>query len=111
MTNGRVTGDAVAGGCIEADVDVALVASRVTGCSAYGVQSASGGGIFAVYTIGLYSTEVTNNTVFATSGEAKGGGISANYLSAYIIDSTISGNVATGAGSRTIRHSGASTTS
>jgi hypothetical protein len=100
LTNGRVTGDAVAGGCIEADVDVALVASRVTGCSAYGVQSASGGGIFAVYTIGLYSTEVTNNTVFATSGEAKGGGISANYLSAYIIDSTISGNVATGAGSR-----------
>jgi len=99
LANGRVTGDTARGGCIEADIDVTLVSSRVTGCNAYGTEYAAGGGVFAGYSVALYTAEVTYNAAVATYGPARGGGISANYVSAYIVDSTISGNVATGTAS------------
>jgi hypothetical protein len=99
LTSGRVSGDSATGGCISAEIDVVLRSSRVTGCSAYGTQYASGGGIFAIYSVALYSTTVSSNTALSTNGMASGGGISAHYDNVYVADSTITGNTADGTGS------------
>jgi hypothetical protein len=97
LTNGRVSGDVAAGGCISAGFAV-MRSSRVVACNAYGTQYAAGGGIEAVYGVALYSTTISNNTAVANSGKAQGGGVNASYTYANITDSTITGNTVGGAG-------------
>ena len=96
VTHGRVTGDSARGGCIEASLGVVLRSARVVSCGAYGTQSAIGGGIFAGYYVDLYSSTVSDNTLVATAGYARGGGIGTTYSRVTADFSTISGNVATG---------------
>jgi hypothetical protein len=96
LTNGRVSGDVVSGGCISVASTVVMRSSRVTACSAYGTQYAAGGGIEAAYGVALYSTTVSYNSAFAESGRAQGGGINATYTAVTVTDSTITGNSAGG---------------
>jgi hypothetical protein len=83
------------GGCIWSSGDVLLSQATVTGCEVVTPSSATsesrGGGIYAVGTVTLLSSTVSNNFVDAYNPSAKGGGIYAQggIVSKY---STIDGN-------------------
>lgn len=96
LTRGRVSGDFAGGGCISGFFGVVLRNSRVVSCSAYGTQSASGGGISSAYGVELFASTVADNVAVAGAGYAYGGGISARYTAVTAQFSTISGNRATG---------------
>jgi hypothetical protein len=94
------------GGCIYSHGGVNLRFATVTGCSmsSSGTAKANGGAIYALGTVALLGSVVSNSRAHAASANSAGGGIWANEVSIDI--STVSGNTASGDGSHYARGGG-----
>lgn len=102
ISGAKYTGSLGNGGCIWSTGDVTLSQATVTGCEVItpsgSTSESRGGGIYAIGTVALLSSTVSNNFVDAYDPAAKGGGIYAQggIISKY---STIDGNDASSSNS------------